>query len=107
MEHHLYAREVAEELYKYGLATKDKKPVLRLVSAYLSHTDLELNGAAKLYYNSRKGLRRVYVTSIELLNLAHAGKAFFQKEGQCEPDHIHTITIEDKNYRYTILKGDK
>ena len=105
--HYPYVREVAEELYKYGLATEDKKPAFCLVTAYLDQTERELNGPVKLYYNSRKGLCRVYVTGIGLLNLASQGKAFFQKEGQCEPDRIHTITIGDKNYRYTVLKGDK
>ena len=101
--HLLYANEVAEILYTYGLKSKSGEPATKLVTALLSWLD-EQDSRPRTFYPARNGLRRVYYSSQRLVQEAMAGKAFFQKN--TEDDEIHSVKIGDKNYRYQFSRKD-
>ena len=96
--HYLYAGEVAQVLYNFGLATVEGKPASRLVAALLGARD----GSARLFYNTSHGLRRVYVSSLDFLQEVQDGNAFFQGADK-RSGEVYTVKIGNKNYKYRLL----
>lgn len=102
-EHYLYASEVADYLYHIiGLKTKNGKPCLAMISAMLNTLSKNL-GDEELYYNSKKGLRRVYPCASIVINEFGIKYSKLEPISSCKPGQLEkteTIFIDGRKYTY-------
>lgn len=101
-KHYMYASEVAEWLkHNYGIVAESGKAHIKMVQALLEDTDKiiateqGLEKSVKLYYNTRNGLKRVYVSAPRIV--MRVEKLFLDNDSL-------TINAGGKNYKYKIME---
>ena len=102
-DHYLYASEVAQYLHtNNGLATVTGKPAIKMLAAIMD----ELDGDTKLYYFTKYGPKRVYKSSLDIIEAAKDSRniPYFLMG---EPGHVYTINVRGKKYKYVLLEKTK
>ena len=100
-KHYMYASEVAEWLkHNYGIVTENGKAHTKMIQAMLEESDRAIaaeNGTEyiKIYYNTRNGLKRVYVSTVRIL--LHLEELFLNNDSL-------TINAGGKKYKYKIME---
>lgn len=93
-QHYLYGNEIAQILYDYyGIVSTSGKPAVQMVAAILNQLESDL-GMYKIFYETRKGLRRVYPSGQYLIS--NISKIFSVEEGK------HFIKVNGKQYNYIV-----
>ena len=102
--HHMYASELAEWLkHNYGIVAESGKAHIKMVQALLEDTDKViaaeqgLERSVKLYYNTRNGLKRVYVSAPRIV--MRVEKLFLDNDSL-------TINAGGKNFKYKIMEKE-
>lgn len=99
LEHYPYASEVAEWLQReFGITTILKKPAKLMTSSILNELEKEM-GLSELYFQTRRGLRRVYRSSGHFIYLIKEKSYLSLESGE------HTIRLKNGMvYKYLVTK---
>ena len=103
-EHMLFGYEAAGLALQYcGIATVDGKPATKMLEALMDDIAAELGFDAKLYYNTRNGLRRVYPAAKELISELQCG---INRHLETELG-IYIVEAGGRKYRYQVLSVEQ